>query len=86
MSVDKWRTTYIHTSENPADILTTNLLAGENTYRKVRLRLFGIYPKDDGFEKTNNIEDAYFFNDCLEKSIICMRVYARLFEYSIPLI
>ncbi len=54
VSADEWRTTYIDTSDNPADTLTKNLPAGENRYRKVRMFLYDIYPKDGKFDKTNN--------------------------------
>ena len=47
VSSDEWRSTYINTKENPADILTKNLPAGLNRYRKVRMCLFDIYPRDD---------------------------------------
>ncbi len=55
VSADEWRTTYIHTDENPADILTRNLPYGENRYRKVSLYFYltFIYPKDNEFGKTN---------------------------------
>ena len=45
VSADEWRTAYINTKLNPADIMTKNLSAGENRYRKVRMVLFDIYPK-----------------------------------------
>ncbi len=32
VSADEWHTTYINTKENPADILTKNLPAGEIRY------------------------------------------------------
>ena len=54
VSSDEWRTTYIKTNDNPADILTKNLPAGDNRYRKVRMCLYDIYPKVDKFDKTNN--------------------------------
>ena len=43
VSADEWRTAYINTKYNPADILTKNLSAGENRYRKVRMVLFDIF-------------------------------------------
>ena len=43
VSNDQWRTAYIHTSLNPADVLTKSLPAGENRYRKVRMLLYDIY-------------------------------------------
>ena len=55
VSSDEWRTTYyVPTNDNPADILTKNLPAGENRYKKVRMCLFDIYPKDGKLSKTNN--------------------------------
>ena len=45
-STDEWRTTYIKTQENPSDILTKNLPAGVNRYRKVRMILYDIYPEE----------------------------------------
>ena len=54
VSSDEWRTTYIPTNDNPADILRKNLPTGENRYRKVRMCLFDIYPKDGELDKTNN--------------------------------
>ena len=45
VSADEWRTAYINTKLNPADILTKNLPAGENRFRKVRMVLFDIHPK-----------------------------------------
>ena len=46
VSADSWRTTYINTKENPADILTKNLCAGINRYRKVRMIMYDIYSED----------------------------------------
>lgn len=46
VSCDKWRTAYINTKENPADIMTKILAAGQNRYRKVRMVLYDIYPED----------------------------------------
>ena len=55
MSSDELRTTYSNTKENPADILTENLLAGLNRYRKVCMSLFHICPEEDEYyDKTNN--------------------------------
>ena len=48
VSSDEWRTTYINTKENPSDILTKNLPAGTNRYRKIRMLLYDIYPVQDG--------------------------------------
>jgi hypothetical protein len=48
---DQWRTTYINTKENPADILTKNLPAGINRYRKVRMILYDIYPENKFHDK-----------------------------------
>ena len=45
VSADEWRTAYINTKLNPADILTNNLHTGENRFRKVRMVLFDIHPK-----------------------------------------
>ena len=44
MSADEWRNTYTNTKENPSDILTKNLPAGEARYMKVRTLLYVIYP------------------------------------------
>ena len=46
--------TYINTKENPADILTKNLPAGLNRYRKVSMCLVDIYPRNDEYDKANN--------------------------------
>ena len=40
VSADQWRTAYINTKLNPADILTKNLPAGENRFRKVRISIY----------------------------------------------
>ena len=42
---DEWRTSYVKTTVNPADILTKALRYGENRKRKVRLILYDIYPE-----------------------------------------
>ena len=39
VSGDEWHTSYINTKENPSDILTKNLPAGEARYKKVRMLL-----------------------------------------------
>ena len=44
-SADEWRTSYINTKLNPADIMTNNLPAGENRYMKVCMVLFDVHPK-----------------------------------------
>ena len=46
VSMDEWRTTYINTKENPSDIMTKNMPAGINRYRKVRMVLYDIFPED----------------------------------------
>ena len=46
VSMDKWRTSYVNTRENPSDIMTKSLPAGKNRYRKVRMVLYDIYPED----------------------------------------
>ena len=35
---------YINTKDNPSDILTKNLPAGDNMYKKVMMNLYDIYP------------------------------------------
>ena len=45
VSADEWRTTYIRTQDNPSDVLTKNLPAGTNRYKKVRMLLYDIYPE-----------------------------------------
>ena len=45
VSCDMWRTTYIKTVDNPADVLTKSLPAGSNRKRKVRMMLYNIYPE-----------------------------------------
>ena len=47
VSCDMWRTTYIKTIDNPADVLTKSLPAGSNRKRKVRMMLYDIYPEDN---------------------------------------
>ena len=54
VSSDEWRSTFINTKETPVDILTKNLPAGLNRYRKVRMCLFDIYPRNDEYDKANN--------------------------------
>ena len=48
VSADEWRTAYINTKDNPSDILTKNLPAGTNRYRKIRMLLYDIYPENLG--------------------------------------
>jgi hypothetical protein len=43
---DEWRTSYVKTTINPADLLTKALRSGENRRRKVRMILYDIYPED----------------------------------------
>ena len=43
VSRDEWRTGYIKTTFNPADILTKSLSVGANRYRKVRQLLYDVY-------------------------------------------
>ena len=45
VSRDQWRTSYIKSNENPADILTKSLPAGLNRKRKIRGILYDIYPE-----------------------------------------
>ena len=45
---DEWRTSYVRTTVNPADLLTKALRYGENRRQKVRLILYDIYPEGDG--------------------------------------
>lgn len=54
-SADMWRTTYINTKLNPANILTKNLPAGINSYTKVQMIMYDIYPCEDGDGKSNQI-------------------------------
>ena len=44
---DKWRTTYINTHENPADLLTKPLPAGEKRYKFVEMLLYYIFESKD---------------------------------------
>lgn len=44
VSRDCWRTSYIKSTWNPADLLTKVLSAGINQYQKVRQILYDIYP------------------------------------------
>ena len=46
VSKDEWRTTYVNTKENPSDLMTKNLPAGINRYKKVRMILYDIFPED----------------------------------------
>ena len=46
VSADEWRTAYINNKLNPADILTKNLPAVENKFRKVSMVLFDIFPNE----------------------------------------
>ena len=41
---DEWRTTYVNTHFNPADLLTKPLPAGEKRMRFVRMLLYHLYP------------------------------------------
>ena len=43
---DEWRTAYIKTNLNPADLMTKALPSGENRKQKVRLIMYDIYPED----------------------------------------
>ena len=40
---DEWRTSYVNTDENPADILTKPVPAGEKRRKKVKMVLYDIY-------------------------------------------
>ena len=44
-SVDQWRTAYVNTNHNPADLMTKILPSGINRYRKVRMIMYDIYPE-----------------------------------------
>ena len=46
VSMDAWRTKYIKTSENPADLMTKCLPYGLNRKRKVKAILYDIYEND----------------------------------------
>ena len=50
VSANKWRTTYVNTKENPSDILTKNLPAGESRCKKVRMIMYDIYPINKDIE------------------------------------
>ena len=52
VSSDQWRTTYINTKLNPADLFTKLLKAGSDRYRKVKMLLYDIY------HGTNNIDNV----------------------------
>ena len=54
VSRDEWRTTYVKTNENPADLMTKSLAAGVNRYKKVRMILYDIYPINDSEENKQN--------------------------------
>jgi hypothetical protein len=43
--MDQWRTSYIDTKDNPADLMTKTLPSGMNRYRKVRMIMYDIYPE-----------------------------------------
>ena len=47
VNCDQWRTTYINTKLNPADIFTKFLRAGADRYRKVKMLLYDIYHGTD---------------------------------------
>ena len=40
---EEWVAGYIHTGQNPSDLLTKNLPRGEDRYRKVKSLLYDIY-------------------------------------------
>ena len=44
-SVDQWRTAYVNTKDNPADLMTKILPSGINRCRKVRMIMYDIYPE-----------------------------------------
>ena len=44
---------YVNTKENPSDILTKNLPAGESRYKKVKMVLFDIHPINKIEHETN---------------------------------
>ena len=37
VSRDEWRTAYVKSQDNPADLMTKNLAAGINRYKKVKM-------------------------------------------------
>jgi hypothetical protein len=43
---DEWRTSYVKTTINPADLFTKPLQSGENRRHKIRMMLYDIYPRD----------------------------------------
>jgi hypothetical protein len=44
---DEWRTSYVNTSINPADLMTKPVPSGEDRKRKVRLVMYDIYPEKE---------------------------------------
>ena len=83
VSAVEWRTSFIHTGDNPADTLTKNLPAGENRYRNVRMFLYDIYiPRMVNLTR-QTIEIN--FHDCLEGSIKCICGYIIYYRsYKVP--
>ena len=47
VSCDMWRTAYVNTKTNPADLMTKMLPSGLNRYRKVRMIMYDIYPEGE---------------------------------------
>ena len=44
VSRNEWRTAYIHTKDNPSDILTKMIVSGSDRKRKVKMMLYDIFP------------------------------------------
>ena len=57
---DEWRTSYVRTAMNPADILTKALLSsGENRRRKIQLIMFDLYPENANDDDCTRLMQLY---------------------------
>ena len=45
---DEWKTSYVHTDDNPADICTKALPSGVKRCNKIRSIMYDIYPDENG--------------------------------------
>ena len=57
VSHDEWRTAYVKSQENPADLMTKNLAVGVNPYKKVKMILYNIHPQ---VRENINLEELKF--------------------------
>ena len=46
VSRKEWLTNYVHTSENPSDIMTKSISNLQDRKRKIRMIMYDIYPEE----------------------------------------